>query len=270
MAIDFSKYSLIHEFDGIPIVEEKGEFFLLSDEEFPNIAVVESKKEEGEFMAFRRSVGVGAFNPQPYSPIFTDAPNHLFHRGAFSQGEFLPHTNVRYYKKIMNPNELPIDAHHFVYDKDKHQHYCIRNVCSMCEHNPKCNVELEKVELAQPTRIVSLDLSAQEPVLLTLRSREPRWAETFRNKHLRVSGVLNFLEPIMAKKFSFEPNNINQAIWYWKWVSQFDYNSDRIVEFNHMIIEYNNTKVFPQSLDDAMEWFFDSYESFLNKVNGVK
>lgn len=266
MAIKYSDFDLIHEFDDLPIVEEKGEFFLLTDEEFPNIVVVDGEKEEKEFMAFRRSIGVGKFNSTPYSPISENKPISTFKNGAFVSDDYLPHSNIRYYKKILNPKDLPVEEHHFVYDKDKRQHYCIQNVCSMCEHYSVCQVELEKVELSQPMRIVSLDLSAQEPVLLTIRSKEPRWAETFRNKHLRVSGVLNFLEPLMARKFSFDPNNISQAIFYWKWVSQFDYNSERIMELNALINEYNDTSVFSSSLDEIIDWFFNSYEKFLESL----
>lgn len=90
-----------------------------------------------------------------------------------------------------------------------------------------------------PYRIVSLDISAQEPMINTLLSREPRWLEIFRNRHLRVLKLTRYLDILFQENFNLDPDSI-RSVTYWRWLHErFHDNYDPLIEFNQLVDRFN-------------------------------
>lgn len=245
---------------GLPIVEYNGKFIV--DGNIESLQTTQEDVEQNDYMAFRRSIGTGLHNKNPFLPI--QVGSGTFKNGAYEcQDGYLPNQLKTIYKKV---SAKIANENFVVFEKETNTHFCIRQVCSLCEHHDSCNPELEIVEESQHSIVVSMDISAQEPTILSIRSKEPNWISTFRNKHLRVTGVLNYIEPMFASKYGFDVNNMSdmKALSYWEFISQFDWNTDRLNSINELILAYTNNGTFSEELDNQLSSLFQDYEEYLS------
>lgn len=243
----------------LPIYEYGGEYYL--DGEDAHIETEDGYTEQNDSMSFRRSIGVGNNHNYPYLPITSPmSTSENYNHGAYKSDDgYLPDSITSIYKDVTNVYTI----HHedfVVLQKEDNKRFCIRQVCSECKYYGVCEPIISMIKEDKPNTIVSIDLSAQEPLLLSYRSKEPNWISTFRNKHLRVTGVLDFLDSIFSKKYNFDVNSMEQAERYWTFISQFDWNSDRLVSINKLISKYSETGVFTDELNTQLNSLFWDYE----------
>lgn len=255
---------LFHETD-LPIYEYNGEFYL--DGEDPHIETEDGFTEQGDSMSFRRSIGVGTNYDYPYLPITEPiTTNENYHHGAYKDEDgFLPDFITSIYKDV-TAIHLVHHENFVVHQKEDNKRFCVRQVCSECKYYNVCEPVISLIKEERPNTIVSIDLSAQEPLLLSYRSREPNWISTFRNKHLRVTGVLDFLDNIFAKKYDFNVNSMEQAEKYWVFISQFDWNTDRLVNINRLIGEYSESGILSEELNNQLNSLFADYEASIDML----
>lgn len=252
---------LFYEDNNLPIYEYDGELYLDSETVPDGIQIENVKSETNDFMSFRRSIGVGNYNRGAYLPIHSGG-NGKYRNGAFDSNDgFLPDFLKTVYKEVTN--EDLFGNNFIVWDKESDKRFCIRQVCSLCEHKSECNPIVTTVEENRPTSIISIDLSAQEPLILSLRSKEPNWVANFALKHLKKSGVIDYLQPIFAIKYGFDPTKLEESVRYYEFFSQFDWNTDRLVFINGLIEKYTETGTFSDQLDSELNKLFKEYEDYV-------
>ena len=111
-------------------------------------------------------------------------------------------------------------------------------------------------------KIVVMDISAQEPVLSTMITKEPRWVETFRNRKLRTLGLTKYLDIIFQTELGLDINSVT-AYSYWKWLDHQFYDDMRtLVEFNSLIDRYREGSESEEVVVSEINQMLDLYYQF--------
>lgn len=219
---------------GLPVVEYGGSYYWVGEGDPPDgMETEEADFEAADVPAIRRSVGVGVLT----EGVHSDDCDGVYDGGRFLDPEgYLSDKNRRVYKKILNKTSFHPDEAvdpYFVYRKEDASWYCIRQGCHDCAHRDVCVVEL--VEAPAELSVVNIDVSSQEPMLNTFLSKEPRWLEIFRNRHLRELGLTHYVDAILTDVYGLDPDSV-AASWYWVWLDRSFHRDYRpLVEFNRKL-----------------------------------
>jgi len=191
-----------------------------------------------------------------------DGGGGLFNWNSNNTDFYFPdNSNIRIYKKILSSN-APDDFKFFIH-KGKNK-YCIYNSCDLCDN--KCEVELEEIETnGHPYTMAVIDISAQEPVIVSMFSGEPVFLQTFRNRHLRELDLLKYMDVIYKSHFSADPDIIH-SYKYWEWIDiNFHNNFDKLIRFNILTEEVNKGNLkFKDELFSLYNEFIESMNQHIN------
>lgn len=83
---------------------------------------------------------------------------------------------------------------HVIYDRASASYYCIRNGCTECVVTP--------VRVPSHYSVVSADIAAQEPLVSTLVTREPKWVKVFQLRNFRYDATDQILD---GEKIKIQP-----------------------------------------------------------------
>ena len=180
-------------------------------------------------------------------------PYNLWNHRFLDNTGYLPESRFAIHKIVQKPEtEKP----YIIFNDTDKKHYCIRQVCSECEHKSTCKPEIVKEKRQYIT--VALDLRSQEPRANTYVTKEPNWIKVFQNDSLRAMPDL-FL-PI-NNLFTELGVDIEHDPIYWTWLDKMFF-IDKTVAYNY----YNSTvkakggdekdlKQFEQDTQDLIENF---------------
>lgn len=187
---DLYPLDLYTEFD--QFVESQGEMFCMR--ESCAGCKYESVCEREDSVTFKNSVIpvrdiVRTDNtPMNYSSEISEENIETPYRGGRFEGNTIPCSNIRVFKKIVRLPEKYKDREidHIVFQAGAY--YCVKQRCSRCQYKDKCEVELEVVK--DKDRIVVFDAKAQEPRSFLLSTKitnniEKVWLDTFQNDSIR-------------------------------------------------------------------------------------
>lgn len=234
----------------------------------------ESDLEKTTGICSRRNVGTAPLESKPYVDGFNlqDKDSILFDGcRAIKEGEgVLPDSNFLILRKIKNPPdgyELS-QPDHVIYNRDDHSYYCIKNGCTECIVTP------HKVEARYS--VTSADIAAQEPMVSTLVTREPKWVDVFKLRNFRydsdgvdgVTGlppVLQYMDLIAEEHLRISKTSDEYVLF----VHNF-YKEDRtdIYHLNYLVSKSKQDEsVVPQLKDhiDKILLDFDGYYKTLSK-----
>jgi hypothetical protein len=246
---------LYHE-QGLPLVYYRGEYFLLG-EDVPEGMVVEDVVIEGENTpSVRNVIATGNYLPYDgYLPDWTVGADFTY---GFSHSEegYLPDSRRRVYKVVEGVSA------EFIVAKDG-KDYCIRNGCSACEYNGKCGVKLEKIVSEDRSyNFLVFDVSAQEPAILAIISREPAYLRVMRNRELRKAGLLKYLDEFYKEYFGRDPNDYRESVGYWEWVDKRFTQGDiaDLVRFNLLVGMLRTGEEVVEELEVLLEDFVQDFK----------
>lgn len=271
VAKEFKHLEYLVEPGGYPVVEFCGELFWIGEGDPPAGFEWEDDR---EFMSviippIRHGVGTCDLSFDPHSDVYVDGSESVDGRFLHEDG-CLPDSKTRVYRRL----PLKFDDY-TVFSVERGGWYCIRGSCSGCAGFGSCGVEAELEQVERPYTVVDQDISAQEPTLVTYASKEPKWIETFRNRHLRDCRALRFLDVVIREYFGMDVNE-SRSYLYWMWVDrEFHHRMEDLVVFNDLV---DRMLAGDQSVVDRVKnmsaGFADKFEKFMKEgmeVNhGVK
>lgn len=220
--------------NNMPVVEYGGDFFWVGDDPPPDwMQTEEADFEAADVPAIRRSVGVGVLT----EGIHSGNCDGVYDGGRYvNDTGFLPDKATRIYRIVKNKQSFHPDDSvkpYHVYSLEEQAWFCVRQGCYDCPDREVCEVGL--VERPAEMSVVNIDVSSQEPMLNTFLSKEPRWLEIFRNRHLRELGLTHYLDLLLTEQYGVDPDS-HSAEWYWRWLDRnFHGNYEDLVVFNRLV-----------------------------------
>lgn len=233
----------------------------------------EGKLETNITPATRKSISVG---DQQYSPYEYQLDAEKYLEGGYSNVRslwekdtldegYLTDSPITIHKKmdIFDAEYKNNEYEYILYNPDNKSYYCVRQVCSECEHYGHCKPVLEEKKKAH--HITAVDLRSQEPRMFFLLSSEPEWGSVFRNDTIRSDpNMVKYLDYIFKKELNV---NTDKNTLYWKYLdSRFFYNKTNLYNLNNSILEY---KLDPTEDNEAFaqEWidfFKEDWREYYN------
>lgn len=278
--------SIAEKFDTLESVSESGHFvqyygdmFCLKEscegcEHAETCQHVEGEIEVGKEypeLALRRAVGFGRiYDADPYKLEIDNKEIDDFsfvngrYRANLKDAGYLPDQNIKgIYKQLPDlPTEEP--EPYMLYSEKDDRYYCVRQVCSLCEHNDKC----KPVMLIRPKdmSMIATDLKAQEPRLFTIMSKEPNWIDILQNDGLRSDpNLLMYLDEL----FMTHPDlmiDVKKDRTYWRYVAaRFFFDKTILMQYNTACLKYKRLrdKKTKQVLLDFIEYIVEDFNEFV-------
>lgn len=154
----------------------------------------------------------------------------------------LNHGNKIILKKMISLGEVLYEnreLEYILYNPDDKEYYCVRQVCSLCEHREYCKVDVIIKEADR--RILSLDMRSQEPRAFSMLSKEPNWLKIFRNDSLRNNpSLLMYIDEIFKKELEIDTD---RSVKYWKFLDHhFFEDYTFLYELNKSVIDYKRDR----------------------------
>lgn len=154
------------------------------------------------------------------------------------------------------------EAPYIVYNEQDDKYYCIRQVCSECEHFKECNPKLSIQQRKYIT--VALDLSSQEPRCNAIVSKEPKWIDVFQNntlkkEHTEIWNLINELFHNLGVQTQTDKT-------FWLWCDKMFFRD--MTEGYFLYILYADSKLDPnnksklKALAEQIEYLHNDYLEF--------
>lgn len=266
----FESLTSVFENDKYPIIEYKGEFYWIGEEECPFDA--EDTKLESEVVpAFRRSIGVQESNPNPYITKYEEG--YEYNDGVVNHPDgFLPNSNKKIYK-IMTTElpPAPFLIPRYADDQlDEDVVVCIKNGCDNCEFKSECKPRLHEVDFngKGTMQIVVMDISSQEPVIAAaVAHKEPRWLETFRNRSQRELLLDVFLNVIVEEEFGMNVSHAS-SYRYWEYLEKIYFDNEllsKLINMNNLFYKMRANQLNEDdrfNLNELVDFFISDFGKF--------
>lgn len=251
-------------------VEFKGELFFVGDEsDLEQLKSEGFEFEEGELeitptLSSRRNVGCKPLPSGFYSEGYNlkDAKQITYNQtrvinnededSVLSDSDFI----ILRQLKDDDPKEIP---DHVIFDREQGHYYCMSNVCTTCDVIP--------VKVSNQYCVTSSDISAQEPMVSTLVSREPKWAEVFElNTFRKEPDLLYYLDTIVEDYLNVSKRDRAYVLWVH---NTYFYERSDLYKLN-FLVEQCKSEDRRQELKEHIQHLIDSFNGYRETLDSDK